>query len=66
MGYVATLNQLLVLVNLESYNAVLIDQGKDQKERMELLWKSVVQQLQTLETISLNSLPSLSVDLRKK
>lgn len=33
----ATLNQLLVLANLESYNAVLINQGKNQKERMELL-----------------------------
>lgn len=55
----ATLNQLLVLVNLESYNAVLINQGKDQKERMELLRQLTVQQLQTLETVNLNSLPKL-------
>lgn len=27
----ATINQLLVLANLESYNAVLINQGKNQK-----------------------------------
>ncbi len=33
----AMLKQLLVLANLESYNAVLINQGKEQKERMELL-----------------------------
>ena len=46
---VATLNQLLVLANLESYNAVLINQGKKQKERMELLRQLAVQQLETLE-----------------
>ena len=55
----ATLNQLLVLANLESYNAVLITQGKKQKERMELLRQLAVQQLQTLETVSLNNLPKL-------
>jgi hypothetical protein len=55
----ATLNQLLVLANLESYNAVLINQGKEQRERMELLWQLAVQQLQTLEMASLNNLPKL-------
>lgn len=58
----ATLNQLLVLANLESYNAVLINQGKVQKERMELLRQLAVQQLQTLETLSLNNLPKLGND----
>ena len=29
----ATLNQLLVLANLESYNAVLINQGKENSKR---------------------------------
>ena len=61
MRDVATLNQLLVLANLESYNAVLIKQGKSQKERMELLRQLAVQQLQTLETVSLNNLPKLEV-----
>ena len=42
---VATLNQLLVLENLESYNAVLIKQGKSQKERIELLRQLAIQQL---------------------
>ena len=65
MRDVATLNQLLVLANLESYNAVLINQGKKQKERMELLRQLAVQQLQTLETVSLNNLPKLGVDLQK-
>lgn len=41
----ATLNQLLVFANLESYNAVLINQRKNQKERMELLRQLAVQQL---------------------
>ena len=53
MRDVATLIQLLVLANLESYNAVLINQGKNQKERMELLRLLAVQQLQTLEKVSL-------------
>ncbi len=60
MRDVATLNQLLVLVNLESYNAVLINQGKIQKERMRLLRQLAVQQLQTLEAVSLNNLPQLT------
>ena len=62
MRDVATLNQLLVLANLESYNAVLINQGKSQKERMELLRQLAVQQLQTLETVSLNNLPKIEVN----
>lgn len=55
----ATLNQLLVLANLESYNAILINQEKNQKERMELLRQLAVQQLQTLQTVNLNNLPKL-------
>ena len=65
MRDVATLNQLLVLANLESYNAVLINQGKSQKERMELLRQLAVQQLQTLETVSLNNLPRIEMEMRK-
>ena len=30
----ASLNELLVLANMESYNAILIGKGIDQKERM--------------------------------
>ena len=62
MRDVATLNQLLVLANLESYNAVLIKQGKNQKERMELLRQLAIQQLETLENVSLNNLPRLRVN----
>ena len=66
MRDVATLNQLLVLANLESYNAVLINQGKKQKERMELLRQLTVQQLQTLETVSLKKLPESVVNSQGK
>ena len=65
MRDVATLNQLLLLANLESYNAILINQGKSQKERMELLRQLTVQQLQTLETVSLNNLPRLGTISQK-
>ena len=63
---IATLNQLLVLANLESYNAVLINQGKNQKERMELLRQLAVQQLQTLERVNLNTLPKIDMKIQKK
>ena len=62
MWDVATLDQLFVLADLESYNAVLIDQGKKQKERMELFRHLAVQQLQILETISLNNVSRLGVN----
>ena len=55
----ATINQLLILANLESYNAVLINQGKTQEERMKLLRQLVVQQLQTLNSLSVDNLPKL-------
>ncbi len=38
----ATIYQLLVLANMESYNAILIKQGKKQQERMELLYDMAV------------------------
>ena len=37
----ANLNQLLVLANMESYNAILIEQGKSQSERLILLYTCV-------------------------
>ena len=55
----ASLNQLLVLANMESYNAVLIEQGKGQSERLVLLHELAVQQLQTLSRLSINHLPRL-------
>ena len=55
----ATIYQLLVLANMESYNAVLINQGKSQAERMSLLHELAVQQLSTLDRLELNSLPGI-------
>lgn len=55
----ASLNQLLVLANMESYNAVLIEQGKPQSERLVLLHALAVRQMKTLESISIERLPLL-------
>ena len=55
----APIHQLLVLANVESYNAVLITQGKSQEERMRLLRELVVQQLRTLESLGISELPQL-------
>lgn len=49
----ATINQLLVLLNLESYNAILIEQKKTQSERIVLLRNMAIKQLQTLENTAL-------------
>lgn len=59
MRDMATINQLLVLANLESYNAVLIAQGKKQEDRMQLLRQLVIQQLQTLDSLSVTNLSIL-------
>lgn len=61
MRDVATIHQLLILANLESYNAVLINQGKTQEERMKLLRQLVVQQLKTLNTLNVNNFPRLEL-----
>lgn len=55
----ATINQLLVLANMESYNAILINQKKSQPERMELLRELVVQQLTVLEQLDTRLLPDV-------
>lgn len=55
----ATLQQLLVLANMESYNAILIEQGKPQSERLLLLRELAVKQMQTLEALSFTELPQL-------
>lgn len=55
----ATLQQLLVLANMESYNAILIEQGKPQSERLVLLRDLTVKQMQTLEALNFTDLPQL-------
>ena len=44
----AGVEQLLVLANLESYNAILIEQAYPQSERIVLLNKTANKQLETL------------------
>lgn len=55
----ATLQQLLVLANMESYNAILIEQGKPQSERLVLMRDLAVKQMQTLEALNFTDLPQL-------
>lgn len=55
----ATLNQLLVLANMESYNAILIEQGKTQSERLELLNQLAIKQLKTIEKINTDTVEKL-------
>ena len=53
----ATLNQLLVLANAESYNSVLINEGKSQGERLVMLRNAIVNQLKAIEQINIENLP---------
>ena len=55
----ATLNQLLVLANMESYNAIIINQGITQQERLVLIRNLVVKQLKATEKITLSELKQL-------
>ncbi|AYV93427.1 KilA-N domain protein [Fusobacterium necrophorum subsp. funduliforme ATCC 51357] len=61
----ASLNELLVLSNMESYNAVLISKGMEQKERMTELRKLARTQLLSLEKLNVTGLKSLE-DTSKK
>ena len=55
----ATLNQLLVLANMESYNAILIEQGKSQSERVVALRELAVKQMQTMESLNVSGLQQI-------
>ena len=48
----ASLNELLVLANMESYNAILITKGLDQKERMIELRNLARTQIVSLEKLN--------------
>jgi hypothetical protein len=61
----ANIQQLLVLANMESYNAILIDQGKSQSERLVLLHELAVRQMQTMTALNLSSLPQLPEQLQQ-
>ena len=55
----ASLNELLVLANMESYNAILIGKGVEQKERMIELRKLARTQLISLEKLGDNGIKKL-------
>ena len=55
----ASIHQLLVLANMESYNAVLISQGIEQPERMKKLHELAVNQLAVLNSVDMGELPQL-------
>ena len=61
----ASISQLLVLANLESYNAILIDQEIEQGKRLEMLRKTAIKQLTTINglEIPLTSLPNNSLGI---
>lgn len=58
----ATLNQLLVLANMESYNAILIEQGKTMSERLVLLRELALKQMETLSAVSMDAIKRLPRD----
>jgi len=58
----AMIYQLLVLANMESYNAILIKQGKTQTERMKLLHELAVQQMTTISSLDLKQLSGIEVN----
>lgn len=55
----ANLNQLLVLANMESYNAILVEQGKPQSERLKILNNLAISQLEKLKEINTDSVNKL-------
>ena len=61
----ASLNELLVLANMESYNAILIGKGMEQKERMIELRKLARTQLMSIEKLNNTGIKSLE-DKSKK
>ena len=54
----STIQQLLVLANMESYNAILIEQGLPQADRLIRMRELAVKQLTSLDALNIN-LPQL-------
>ena len=57
----ADLHHLLVLANLESYNAILIEQDIDQRRRLELLRETAEKQLRTILGLDFGSQKMLAL-----
>ena len=58
----ATIEQLLILANMESYNATLIKEGKEQRERLILIRKAVEQQIKALQDLKPDRLLELETN----
>ena len=61
----SSLNELLVLSNMESYNAILISKGIEQKERMIELRKLAKAQLLALEKLNSTGIKKLEDKTKK-
>ena len=61
----ASLQYLLVLANLESYNAILIEQNMDQRRRLELLRETAERQLSTILGLDFGSQKLLDMTSNK-
>ena len=61
----ASLNELLILANMESYNAILIEKGMEQKERMIELRKLARTQMMSLEKLNDIGIKSLEDKTKK-
>lgn len=55
----ANIKQLLVLANMESYNAILIEQGISQEDRIQILRTYAIKQLNTLSELSVETIKAL-------
>ncbi|MBR6483829.1 MAG: KilA-N domain-containing protein, partial [Clostridiales bacterium] len=62
----ADLDQLLVLANMESYNAILVGQGKTMSERLILLRELAIKQIKTLSQVNTEGLMRLSGEMGKE
>ena len=62
----ASLNELLILANMESYNAILIGKGIPQRERMTELRKLAKEQFISLEKLNQIGLKNLEQQSKKK
>ena len=52
----ATINELICLANLESLNAVMIEEGLPQSQRLFKLNKTAIRQMQVLEEVHARNL----------
>ena len=55
------LHHLLVLANLESYNAILIEQNIGQPQRLEMLRETALKQLRTIQSLDFSSSKILTI-----